>query len=297
MNESNNEYTDDEADLFDATLNKRNNNERKNDIYERFLQDIQSIGKNSSTDIIDSGITDSKTLEIFHSQPTYESLNEEELLFFIDSEEDSKSKDSYPELSADTSILVQDSLPDTVTIEPKNIEPKNTMVLELDIDETPTRLISSKKVKSTDNKRAGKLIVIGSLCGVLFIVIAVTLSATGLLSKFTDSSVSKTIPAAATEQTVTPNMVDDANIPVTDVMTTTNQNANETAIEEEGSAQAIAELTIDAVAKPATNAVSANDVSSSIDKSQEATVQEQPTISFEDFQRESQNTVYRDSND
>ncbi len=308
MNDSNNEHTDDEADLFDATLNSHKDNEYKNDIYERFLQDIQNIGKNSNTNI-----TASKTLEAVRRQPAYEPLNEEELLFFADSEENSSSEEEIKgekeidDLSADATVFVQDSMPNTVTIEPKrieskhseskNIQPRNTVVLELDIDEAPTPLLNQQKSNSTDNKRAGKLIVIGSLCGVLFIVVAVALSATGLLSKFTDTSALETTPFAVTEQAVALTVTEDANIPVEEVVATSQQNISETSTEKESTEPAKAELTVADSATLTVDKDRPNEVNNSTDNSQEADVQDQPTISFEDFQRESQNTVYRDSNE
>lgn len=332
MNDSNNN-TDHAGNIDqDAGSSKPNytksNSNRTSDIYERFLNRVQSIDNLDNIDNIDFEIdvnsddhhhTDStKRLEKATEPSTYDLLGEEELQLFIDPE-----PEAYANPNESDAAIISDNSDGSVYHEDKLIyhEEQLTDSYELATDdesahisdhsndrlttEAETELdiekgTNTKKIKGLKGKSisTGKLLIIGIVFGLLLsTIIVILLTSTGILSNLMSDG-SKDTPVST--PVIDNEQPEDVGVDEAAVL----ESASETQVVAEPSAEQDLSTDTANAEKPVINdadkaASEQKPVSETQTSSEESNNSDttDAAITYEDFREEAQNTLYRETKD
>ncbi len=308
MKDSNNN----EASASDRTYtHKPSSTKRTSDIYERFLDRVQSMEFDSTEGNNEVIHSDSNSLEInlenldkFKKLSSYEPLNEEELRFFmnheaaIGSEEvvitsiDPDFNDDFDGENEKNSKAEKVVSVDNYVLNKKDKDNNKAMVLSAGDDvglvaeprvEAITEDNKDQKSKSTSS---GKLLVIGVICGLLLsAAIIVLLNKTGFLSASTERSDSHSSKAIS---------VISLSRPIADAEQPAVIKTHETsALDPETLVSAVPQVNQDKVAVNPQEAPAEPQQTEGSNRS----LGTEPAISIKDFREEAQNTLYRETKD
>ncbi len=295
------------------------NNNKTSDIYERFINRVQSI--NSANDKTNETDKTSTSGNVGSFEPSaYEPLSDEDLQFFISAGQTSDTQQINTITANDEDKVVELSLEDSATFD-------DTSVLVLS---TETKIDSdTKQIGTLKGRQVGslKLLIIGLVCGLLISAVTVMLlNTTGIVATLSDSptsnnsqatTVNTSVPDSIAESAANKDIAVKANDASLD-----NSNINELSLDNPNvivaDANSIDETvnidklsTNDSINKFESVNDQEQDMSSKVNKKNPTAKENTETkadniktdnartetmISYEDFAEEAQSTLYRETN-
>lgn len=299
----NNNKSDIERGLPKSNYTKTNNN-KTSDIYERFINRVQSINGSGSNDK-----TDENNQTSLDDTSVYEPLSDEELQFVISPEQTLDIKETSTITSNNEDNAMELSLEDSTTFDDAIL----VSATESSID-SDTKQVGALKGRQVSGL---KLLITGIVCGLLLSVLtAILLNATGIFATLNDYltsnnsqkiETSTSVSTASAEPANNDETVIEANDVSLDSLSTEDlslDNHNEI-VAGEKSIDGDENVKPESINDPKQNTSSKTITKSPVPKKNTESKAEniktdnaktETVISYEDFAKEAQSTLYRETN-
>ncbi|WP_350656405.1 hypothetical protein [Psychrobacter sp. S1-30-MNA-CIBAN-0213] len=299
----NNNKSNIERGLPKSNYTKTNNN-KTSDIYERFINRVQSINGSGS-----NGKTDENNQTSLNDTSVYEPLSDEELQFVISPEQTLDIKETNTITSDDEDNAMELSLEDDATFDDAILV--SATESNIDSDTKQMGVLKGRQVGSL------KLLIIGIVCGLLLSVLtAILLNATGIFATLNDyltsnnsqkTETSTSVSTASAEPENNDETVVEANDVSLDSLSTEDlslNNRNEI-VAGEKSIDGDENVKSESINDPKQNTSSKTITKSPAPKKNTESKAEniktdnaktETVISYEDFAKEAQSTLYREAN-
>lgn len=299
----NNNKSDIEGDLSKSNYTKTNNN-KTSDIYERFINRVQSINGFGSNDK-----TDENNQTSLDDTSVYEPLSDEELQFVISPEQTLDIKETNTITSNNEDNAMELSLEDSTTFDDAILVSATESSINSD-----TKQVGALKGRQVSGL---KLLITGIVCGLLLsILTAILLNATGIFATLNDyltsnnsqqTETSTSVSTASAEPSNNEETVVEANDVSLDSLSTEDLSLNNrTEIvagkksiseNENVKSESINDSKQDTSSKTITkSSVPKENTESKADNIKTDNAKTETVISYEDFAKEAQSTLYRETN-